>query len=415
MNLTCKEWDELCVRTNGLTAAEARRLYSLATRSSRRLKLPRNAVLTRTHQGLKAGQVVGIIATPGCTLEILPKIDGEDGAVRTALIRMLAVAWDLRVADGDLAPMQTQQHNLLELLIRLFADRLLVAVQRGIPRRYLSREDDLKLLRGRLNITRQLTHFAARRDRIACRFDELSDDTPLNRVLKAAVQRLAKLTRSADNARRLADLATRFEYVSDVSDPLRESVRLDRTNTAYREIYALARLFVSGQWQGTAGGRGAGFALLFAMNDLFEVFIGRCLKRAVGPSLVSLQDRRYSALTDAADRSLFNLRPDAVIKAPVAPIILDTKWKRLTPRDPSSEFTLGVAQSDVYQMLAYAHAYDASRLVLLYPWHGDTGKPDGVCHEWTISGTKRRLDVATVDIGRPHTVIETLRGIVSLG
>ena len=37
------------------------------------------------------------------------------------------------------------------------------------------------LMRGRLDTTRQVTHLAIRSDLLACRFDELSENTPLNR------------------------------------------------------------------------------------------------------------------------------------------------------------------------------------------------------------------------------------------
>ena len=197
--LTCREWENLPESRN-LTESEADRLYDLAKCSARRLKLPEDAVLTRTRHGLKAGQVVGILVIPRKTLEILPKIDGENSNVREALVRMLAVAYNLRVVDGKLAALAVQQHDLLEMLVRLFADQLLATVRRGLPRRYISHEEDLKLLRGKLNVTRQITYLAFRPDLLACRFDELSEDTPLNRVLKAAVSRLAGITRSTANA-----------------------------------------------------------------------------------------------------------------------------------------------------------------------------------------------------------------------
>ena len=161
--LTCREWEDLHESSN-LTESEADRMHNLAKHSARRLKLPENAVLTRTRRGLKAGQVVGILVIPGKTLEILPKIDGEDSNVRKALVRMLAVAYNLRVVDGKLAALAVQQHDLLELLVRLFADQLLAAVRRGLPRRYISHEEDLRLLRGKLNVTRQITYLAFRPD-----------------------------------------------------------------------------------------------------------------------------------------------------------------------------------------------------------------------------------------------------------
>ena len=406
VNLTCREWDCLPIGSKNLSENRAERLHALAELAARRLKLPETAVLTRTHRGLKAGQVVGILTTPGMTLEILPKIDGDKGKVRRALIHMLAVTRELPIADGELAALDTQRDDLLELLIRLFADRLLAAVRRGLHRRYCAHEEDLALLRGRLNVKRQFTHLVVRRDRLACRFDELSEDTPLNRVFKAVVVRLAGISRSTENTQRLAELVARFELVSDTPDPLRERVQFDRTNTAFHDLYRLARLFLAGDWQSTTGGRAEGFTLLFAMNSLFEEFIGQRLKRVLAPRPVHLQHSKH-CVVKSADGRLFGLRPDAVIEQPT-PIILDTKWKHLNPKEKD----LGVAQSDIYQMLAYAQAYDASRLILLYPWHQEMDKQEIISPDWTVTGTSRQLDIAAIDVGQPELVAETLRRII---
>ena len=414
-SFTCKEWEELRIGEDGPTEAEAHRLHGLAERAAQRLN---TAVLARTPGGLEARQVVGVLAAPGCSLEILPKIDGEDGAVRAALIHMLAVAEDLhlRIADGELAALDTQRHDLLELLIGLFANRLLAAVRRGLPRRYVAHEEDLRLLRGRLDVKRQTTHLAVRPDRLACRFDELSENTPLNRVFKAAVARLAGLARRPANVRLLAELSSRFEAVAVSPDPLREPVRLDRTNDAFHTLHRLARLFLRRDWQSTAGGHAEGFALLFPMNDLFEKFIARRLQRALGAGRVVLQSSLHSALVDEnvdetdRKRKMFTLIPDAVIDAPDNTIVLDTKWKRLDGADRKR----GVEPADVYQLLTYATAWKAKRLILLYPWHeGLQRQPPDIERRWRVAANGCPFDVATVDVGRPREVVETLRAIVA--
>ena len=142
------------------------------------------------------------------------------------------------------------------------------------------------------------------------------------------------------------------------------------------------------------------------MNRLFEEFIGKSLKRALAPRPVYLQHSKHCVVTSSKDGGLFGLRPDAVIEQPT-PIILDTKWKHLT----REEKTLGVAESDIYQMLAYAQAYDASRLILLYPWHKEIGGPGIISRDWKVTGTSRQLDIATIDVGQPKRVAETLQSI----
>lgn len=407
MTHTCREWEELTGK-DGLSERDIKQLHIYAERATRRLK---TTVLTRTPRGIKAEQVVGILQTPSATLEILPKIDGQkNNSVREALVRMLAVAWDLDVTHGELATLKTQRNDFLECFIRLFAERLLAAVRRGLPRRYLIHTEDLALLRGKLDVVRQLTHLSVRPDRLACRFDELSENTPLNRVLKAAVLRLTRITRSSSNARRLAELLSRFEFVGDSTDPLSEPVRMDRTNTAFHGLYRLARFFLSKDWQSTTSGKTMmGFSLLFPMNDLFEKFVGRTMKRTLGLP-VHLQHPIRHALLNEEGRALFAMRPDIVIEGVDGPVVLDTKWKRLKPGDAK----IGVRQSDVYQMLAYAHAYDARRLALIYPCCNGFEKP-GRVQRWKIPKTGRPLDIVVVDISQPDSVSGVLRQLYGNG
>ena len=400
---TVQEWGHLSIGDDGVAPRAAERLLVLSERMARQLRTPQR-VLTRTIQpSLQAGQVVGVMTVPGATIEILPKIDGEDNSsVRRALTRMLAVARGLPIADGELARLRTQREDLLEVLIRLFGDRLLGMVRRGLPHRYRPVEEDLPLMRGKLDVRRQLTRHAVRADRLACRFDELSVDTPLNRVLKAAVIRLGSVTRSEESARRLYELAARFEFVRRSSDPLRERVNLDRTNSAFHRLHGMARLLLAGDWQSTTSGKKEGFALLFPMNQLFEEFVGRTVKRALASRSVRLQDSRRHALA-AEHEGIFNLKPDIVVDED---IVIDTKWKVLN----LDETTAGVEQADVYQMLAYGRAYDAKRLVLVYPWHEGLPSP-GVSRRWRLPGTSTAFEVVTVDVGRPDSVETLVREI----
>ena len=107
---------------------------------------------------------------------------------------------------------------------------------------------------------------------------------------------------------------------------------------------------------------------------------------------------------DRERERLFALRPDIVVDGD---IVIDTKWKQLK----AGETTLGVSQADVYQMLAYARAYRARRLVLLYPWHRDLPKA-GRLRRWKVAKSETTLEIAAVDVGRPEGVGETLRQIV---
>ena len=166
---TIREWGHLPIGESGVAPGVAGRLHTLAKRATQQLRVPQPVLDRTARPSLRAGQVVGVLTVPGSSVEILPKIGGEgDDTVRRALVHMLAVAWGVPVADSEAALLATQRKNLLEILIRLFADILFAAVRRGLPHRYRLREDDLPLLRGKLDIRRQLARHSFRSDRLAC-------------------------------------------------------------------------------------------------------------------------------------------------------------------------------------------------------------------------------------------------------
>ena len=420
-----REWEALSISESGgdnvVTRRQADQLLAAARHAQASLQLggaETSRILVDGVRQLRAQQVVGVVAAPNIALEILPKIDGlEEDATRNNLIRMLARTLDLKIAHGALASLDWQRKSLLELLIRLFSDRLFEAIHRGLTRRYVPREGDRSALRGRLNVVRQFTALAVAPQRLACRFHELSADIPLNQVLKAAVTNLRRISRLPENQRRLSELELVFADVAAVSInrlPWHQII-LDRTNTAYHDLIVISELLLGKRFQTTSAGPGVGFSLLFEMNTLFEKFIGLSLKAAARNSgvRITLQAPRSHALLEiVSGEKRFMTKPDIVIQIDGKPImIIDTKWKRLSPEidDPKH----GISQSDVYQMMAYAHVYQVKNLLLLYPHHAELGADAGILCDHKIMGTDdTRLRVATVDLSNLDDFSLRLRTLV---
>lgn len=422
---TVREWDKLTYGDGEGQIPEhfADRLAALALRSPFAGK-GGSGVLEHGRHALRARGVVGILTAKDCSLEILPKIDVASGesvnhqnaAIRKRLIHMLAVALDLKVDLGAVTELAWQRETLLEILIRIFCDKLTEAVRKGMPRRYVEQEDDISALRGRLNIARQFSRHAVNPSRLSCRFDVLSGDTALNRIMKAAIAHLSRISRSSANQQRLRELAFVYADIADVSpSALRwDEVVVDRTNRRWQELLGMARLFLLNRYQTTTGGAGQGTALLFEMNALFEEYVGRLISRALaGTNLtVSLQGGRLFCLTaEANERGLFQTKSDILIRrAGIVTHVIDTKWKRISSRieDPKQ----GVSQGDVYQMMAYAQLYRAPRLTLLYPHHPGLGSEDLVHARHRITGLDTVLETASIDVAIRNNVLDRIRRLL---
>lgn len=379
----------------------AARSHPLANRSG-------TNILVDSYSEIWAQQVVGVIAAPGSSLEILPKIDTtadeNDETIRTRLVTMLDVALGLKLGDGQALAMACQKETLLDILIRLFADRLLAEARRGLPRAYLTQEENLAALRGRLDVIRQFTHNAVRPDRLACRFDTLMPDTPLLRVMKACVLILRRHARVLETQRRLDELRFLLAEVSDVQVSALPwtQVRIDRTNRRWETLYGLAKLFLKREWQRTNhdAKAGQGITLLFAMNDLFEAYVAALARRALRGSDMTVHAQgglRYCLMEEGdGGKERFQTTPDILIKRDGQVVmVIDTKWK-LIGRNPEDK-KRGVSQSDVYQMMAYARLYQCRNVMLLYPHHAGLGAETLEAGYGMMEGDER-LRIASVDL-----------------
>ena len=109
---------------------------------------------------IKFASHCGVISLGDLSIEILPKIYGveaEDrGSSRNALIRMLSKARRLKLHEVGPAGISPQKRNLLDIFILHFCERLRIQLTRGMIRKYIKREKNLNVLRGKLRIDQQL-------------------------------------------------------------------------------------------------------------------------------------------------------------------------------------------------------------------------------------------------------------------
>jgi 5-methylcytosine-specific restriction enzyme subunit McrC len=367
---------------------------------------------------LVAQQYVGTVQIGGLTVEILPKIEGSNAtnemAIRRNLIAMLMVALDLDISEGDVAKIAVQKFGILEILIRLFCDKLFLQLHRGLVRRYEGQEGNLSVLRGRLAINEQLRVNAANPERLYCRFDEFQEDNPLNQILKAAIRLLLRVSRNQYNQRQLAELLLAFEGASDVAGSSLpwHRISFDRLNDRYKPSFKLAALFLKRMSPDVTSGHAGGFSLFFDMNALFEEYIGRMAKRvcrSMGIEVRLQGPQRFLAIDESSNANAFAMKPDIVgFRGGQTAWIVDTKWKQLSVEEARE----GAAQADLYQMYAYANNYVCQDVILLYPHHAGLGADAGVRGSYRLNAwfTRQagpaisRIKIATIDLSDLQSV-----------
>ena len=122
--------------------------------------------------------------------------------------------WLLFLYAHDLARFQGRFEAEIEdspdfksLIARLLCHVLETRLRRNLSFGYRRREDTLKRVRGRIDILKTHSRDLFRRGEIACRFEELTIDTPRNRLLRAALSALSGRLDDQALARRSKTLA----------------------------------------------------------------------------------------------------------------------------------------------------------------------------------------------------------------
>jgi 5-methylcytosine-specific restriction enzyme subunit McrC len=104
---------------------------------------------------LQAQNYVGVIQTKdGTTIEILPKIQNVDEKKsKEILIKMLKTLRNSPFKHFNTANLKTSKLPLLEIFIFIFLEELSKLIQKGIKSDYISKEENLKFLKGKLKIS----------------------------------------------------------------------------------------------------------------------------------------------------------------------------------------------------------------------------------------------------------------------
>lgn len=349
---------------------------------------------------------IGVVRFSDFEIRVVPKLRGGNlGVVRMLdyasgvdALRRYDAARDLEAAGDD----------LIELIAWLFADSVTSIVRDGVLSDYVSRQDTLHTLRGRLRVLEQVQRRFGRVDPLEVAFDEFETDIPENQVIAAALEATRSVVRTPLVQRPIRRLHSIFAETCEPSaDPIGdlEWMSYTRRNEHYRPAHALASLLLrrlAVRDLLTPGGTRS-FAFLIDMNELFERFVTRLVTDALRADniYVHAQRRDRSIVKhDITDRTYSAIIPDLLLegryRGDLIRLPVDAKYKLYD--------TKKLNEADVYQAFFYAFAYAAetdrrhlARAVILYPRSTD-GSDAALRVETHMGSITARIQAFGVDI-----------------
>ena len=315
---------------------------------------------------LQAQNYVGVIQTKdGTTIEILPKIkNATTEKSKDILIKMLKTLKNSPFKNLSVANLKSSKIPLFEIFISMFLEELTVLVRNGIKSDYISKEENLKFLKGKLKISEQIKYNTIHKERFFVQYEEFISNRVENRLIKTTLQFLYNKSKLNKNQQRIREFLFVFDEI-EISHNIKtdfSKIKLNRQMKDYEQVLLWCKTFLLENSFSPYRGNDVAFALLFDMNLLFESFVYSYLKKSSNFQDIKSQDRTHHlAYENGIGR--FRLKPDIVING--GKIIADTKWKILSEDKAYN----GVLQDDMYQLYAYGTKYDnCEKIYLIYPF-----------------------------------------------
>jgi 5-methylcytosine-specific restriction enzyme subunit McrC len=326
-----------------------------------------NQYFTVGHKKIKFGCFVGVLQVSGLTIEVLPKADrsatGHEAKRkwRDALLTMLTVSKGIDLHAVSHANLAIRKSSILDLYVDFFLKQVETMVHRGLVKKYRKEQSNSNTLKGKLILSEHVRRNFIHKEKFFTERQVYNTNTLLNQVLKRALRILGRVSQSRSFDSRIRNLLLSFEEISDITIKERHFdllPKLNRKTQHYKQALQFARLIILQYNPDLTAGKENAIALLFNMNELFESYVYKILKR-------TLREQRYRdySLTGQSKRLFWGrqtIRPDIILtKHTGEKIVVDTKWKLLYDYRPSD--------ADLKQMYAYNIHFGAKKSVLLYP------------------------------------------------
>ena len=332
---------------------------------------------------------------------------------------LLCYAWD-HVREGETVDLGSEEFGgMVDLFAKVLNEGVARLISRGLDRDYLTVHEDIRGLKGKLDLATTVKRNLLLNGKTRCSFDELSYDVPQNRILKATLRQLTMVTGlDPVHRQRAGRLYRKMDAVSDVMLRPRmfRTVRIHRNNRFYSFLVHLCKII----YDNLLVNQEEGMATFYDFREneqqmglLFQQFVKAFCERETDYVVSAPKIDWFGADRSASDlRHLPGMQTDIVLRSPGRTVIVDTKFYK-NPLDRRWEGRR-VHSGNLYQIFSY-----------VTNWRTGTGEAEPEAEGWLLYAAVeggfdyrfelmgKRIRACSVDLGQGWRGIEReLKGLV---
>ena len=300
--------------------------------------------------------------------------------------------------------------EMYDLLAAILAKGIGIQLKQGLYREYINRQEELSVLRGKINMSGTIKNQLVHKRVLTCDFDDLSENNLFNQIIKTTVILLLKNAKVKSKYK--DDLKKKMLFFSNIdflepSSIRWSSIRFQRNNQTYRMLISICQLILEGMLMTTDIGeyRLASFIDEQRMCRLYEKFILEYYSRHYPELKVSASQIPWS-VDDGVRTMLPMMQSDIHLQKGNTVLIIDAKYHSHTTQTQYDKHTLH--PNNMYQIFTYVKNRDyefgeEEHIVsgmLLYAKTEEEVQPN---HVYQMHGNQ--ISVRTLDLNLPFVDI----------
>lgn len=227
-------------------------------------------------------------------------------------------------------------------------------LKRGLIRDYVTIEEDLMSPKGTINITSSITSGVIQNHRLVCSYDDFSENSIRNRILKQALSVLLASDVKTEYKTEIRKLL-RFFCDVDYVDPhaINWSMAYDRNNQTYRFLMAICKLVLKDLLMTQSDGTFKMMDLLDdrAQHKIYEKFILRYYEKEWPQLHASSSQIKWGLDDDDTPGMLPSMQSDIMLNDGHSWLIIDAKFYNINLQHNMGKASL--ISGNLYQILAY--------------------------------------------------------------
>ena len=305
---------------------------------------------------IKAKQFIGVVNFSTFKLEIIPKIYPNDiPCVWRNLASCINFINDFslsKIIEYEKNSFENEDQILVDFIIWAFVYECEQLIKRGLLKSYVTHEENLPYLRGKLIIKQQFNNDMRKNVKFFCEFDELEFDNIDNQILLDTLFLCERIAVSKKLKKKLFFLIQQLRILVQkvhitVSDIVKVMSGYNRQNSHYKNAHSLCKLIKENAGITDISYGNLPFAVPFFMdmNKIFEKFVTKLFVDFHDDN-VEAQNRQKAWIID--NKKSKNMIPDIILtdkKNKKISAIIDAKYKD------------ELKESDLYQIGFYIHEY----------------------------------------------------------